>query len=115
MTVGRGIGPGNGGPPRRESEGHPWTQEREAPEVAPWVSEGGPYLVRYRAVMGYDADGERQLHVALEYRRGQGEGYTRVGLAACGADYHVMPGSVSFEAGPWHVVCQAIARRERER
>ncbi len=110
-----GIGPAGGGATRREPEAHPWTQEREAPEVAPWLSEGGPYLIRYRAVMGHDLIGERTLHVVLEYRRGRRDAYTRVGLAACGAAYNTVPGSVSFDAGPWHGVCQEIARRERDR
>lgn len=108
-----GIGPVGGGSPRRESEGHPWTQERQAPSVPPWLVEGGPYYIRYRAVMGHTSDGERVLHVAIEYRRAAESMFTRVGLAACGADYHAVPGSVSFEAGPWHEVCQEIARRER--
>lgn len=110
-----GIGPAGGGAPRREAEGHPWTQEREAPEVAPWLTEGGPYLVRYRAVMGATELGELRLHVALEYRRGVEHEFTRVGLAACGAIYGNVPLRASFDAGPWHGVCQEIARRERTR
>ncbi|MGE3412323.1 MAG: hypothetical protein AB7L91_08895 [Dehalococcoidia bacterium] len=92
----------------------PWTEERAAPAVAPWLdADGEPdYVVRYHAAIEVQMDGDRQ-HYVLQYRAVGQRSYTTVAVAVCGAAWDRLAEAADMDAR-WCGRCEASCDWPRE-